>query len=330
MILPVFNGATEVQEKLYDLLAQEFPSDHMEIIVVSDGSTDNTVELAKSLQDNRIRVFELPGNQGKSLAQNFGVAQAKYPILFFTDLDSRLAPDCLREVMPYFEDPRVGCVGTNVMFWKPDWDNSGVQSTYGRFENLIRKSESALGVLISLFGSAFAVRRSCFQTLDPDTGDDFIIPLDLALKGYKTVFADKAKVFDTWSAKSLRDEMRVRRRLASRNLLGLWRRREILNPKCYPLLSFSLLSHKILRWFSPFFLTTILLISFILSFEHPAYLLLFIAQIFIYSLCVLGLCFPALRQKIPLLGGTCAFFIAQLGMGWGLIEVLRGLRIHSY
>lgn len=330
VILPVFNGAFEIRDKLYDLLNQEYPPEHVEIIVVSDGSSDNTVELAKSFQDERIRVYELPHNQGKSLAQNLGVSKARNAILFFTDLDSRMAPDCLKEAVSYFENPAVGCVGTNVVFRKPDWDDSGVQSRYGRLENGIRKTESSLGVLISLFGSAFAVRRARFQTLAPDTGDDFIIPLDLALQGYRTVFADRALVFDTWSAKSLVDEIKIRRRLTSRNLLGLLRRKRILNPMHYPLLFFALFSHKLLRWFSPLFLVLIFISSLILALHHQGYLLLLTAQVCLYSLCAFGLLIPALQKKIPLLGGLCAFFVAQIGMGQGLFDIVRGLRIHSY
>ena len=330
IILPVCNGGAEIRDKLRDLLAQDLPAAQLEIIVVSDGSTDDTVEKARSIRDDRVRVFELPSGQGKSEAQNVGVSRARHRILVFTDLESRMAPDCLQKVLPAFDDPAVGCVGTNVLFQKPDWDDSGVQAAYARLENGIRKSEAARGVLISLFGSVFAVRRACFLPLDPDTGDDFIIPLDCALQGCKTAFAEQARVFDVWSADNLLDEIRVRRRLTSRNLLGLWRRKTLLNPLRFPELAVSLFAHKILRWFSPLLLILLFGLSCLLAFEHPAYLLMLAAQIGMYALCTAGLLLPGLRNRLPVLGAVCAFVAAQVGMGWGLLDTLRRGRIYSY
>lgn len=330
IILPVFNGGAQIREKLGDLLAQDLPAAQLEIIVVSDGSTDDTLDQARSLHDERILVFEHPCRQGKSAAQNLGVSRARQEILVFTDIESRMAPDCLHKLLPFFDDPAVGCVGTNVAFQKPDWDDSGIQAAYARLENRIRTSEAARGVLISLFGSVFAVRRDCFQPLDLDTGDDFIIPLDCALQGCTTAFADEARVSDAWSADNLLDEIKVRRRLTSRNLLGLWRRKKLLNPFRFPGLAFSLFAHKILRWFSPLLLILLFGLSCLLAFEHPVYLVLLATQISLYALCTAGLLLPGLRNRLPGLGVVCTFMAAQAGMGWGLLDILRRGRIHSY
>lgn len=330
IILPVFNGGAQIREKLGDLLAQDLPAAQLEIIVVSDGSTDDTLDKARNFHDDRIRAFEHSSRQGKSAAQNLGVSKARHEILVFTDLESRMAPDCLHTVLPYFDDPAVGCVGTNVMFQKPDWDDSGIQAAYARLENRIRISEAARGVLISLFGSVFAVRRACFQPLDPDTGDDFIIPLDCALQGCRTAFAEQARVCDAWSADTLLDEIKVRRRLTSRNLLGLWRRKMLLNPFRFPGLAFVLFAHKILRWFSPLLLILLFGLSCLLAFEHPVYLVLLAAQLCLYALCTAGLLLPGLRSRLPGLAAVCTFMAAQAGMGWGLLDTLRRGRIYSY
>jgi len=330
VILPVYNGEGKILGKLKNLLSLDYPKELLEIIVVSDGSTDRTMEIVSEVKDSRVRALALPTNVGKSMAQNAGVLQAVNEILFFTDLDSSIDPTALEKIVPHFFDSKVGCVGVNVIFRKPSWDTSGSQGTYGRFENLIRVAESRFGVLASLFGSAFAVRKAVFKPLDPDTGDDFIIPLDLALQGYRTVFEPGAIVYDDWSAKSYQSELNVRRRITLRNFTGLLRRKSLLNPRKFPKMAISLMLHKVLRWLSPVLLIVLMLSSIALRNEAPVYTAAFLLQILAYLGALAGGISVMCRKPLPVASTLGSFVVANAGILMGLFSLVKGQRIRGY
>ncbi len=218
----------------------------------------------------------------------------------------------------------------NVIFRRPDWDSSGSQNLYGKLENMIRIAESRLGVLTSLFGSAFAVRKAYFKPLDADTGDDFIIPLDMALQGYKTVFEPNAIVYDDWSSKGLKSEIKVRQRITLRNFTGLLRRRSLLNPLKHFKLSFALFFHKVFRWLSPLFLVILFSTSFALRTEGFLYSAAFLAQLLAYFIAMVGI-FSTVRGK-PIIGASTlgTFVVANFGILMGLFSLLKGQRILGY
>jgi cellulose synthase/poly-beta-1,6-N-acetylglucosamine synthase-like glycosyltransferase len=329
VILPVFNGALHIGDKLYDLLKLEYPGP-MEIIVISDGSTDETVQRARQVNDQRIRVIDLKRNQGKSAAQNAGIRNASFPLLLLTDIGSRMEPDALVEMVWAMEDGGVQCVGSNVQYARSSYDQDNSSGLYWKIEEHVRIAESNLGVLLSVCGSAILVRGSAFRKLDHDTGDDFIIPMDVALRGGKTIFAPAAIVHDSWPARTLWAEIKVRRRITLRNLLGVSRRTPLLNPFRFGLLSFSLASHKLLRWFSPCLLVLMLAISLVRMPASDPYLYGAGMQLSLYLAGGLAVLFKAHGIHIPRTGFLSSFLVANYGMLLGVIGFFQGRRIMAY
>lgn len=334
VILPVYKGSGKINEKLNNVFSIDYPEDLLEVILVLDGSPPETLDEAfcvkTELQGKRLRILALEKNRGKSAAQNAGIAIASGDIILFSDLEAVLARNVLQLAIPLFSNPKVGCVGLNVKFRLMAWDKSGAQKDYGKFENTIRAAEAKLGTLTSIFGSAFLVRKKYFRKLDEDTGDDFIIPLDLALAGYSTQFCDDAVVLDDYSSRSYRNEIRYRRRVVVRNLLGLLRRKALLNPLKYPLLSFTLWSHKLLRWFFPVFLLCLLLSSCILRNENEIYYIIFIMQILFYVTSIVGILGTIAGFRVGPLGYAAAFLVGNLGMLTGIISLISGFRVRAY
>jgi cellulose synthase/poly-beta-1,6-N-acetylglucosamine synthase-like glycosyltransferase len=329
VILPVFNGASQIQEKIRNLLEMDYPGE-LEIIIVSDGSTDDTVQRARQVKDSRIRVIEQKKNQGKSAAQNLGIQCADFPFLLLTDIGSRLEPDALTEMVVVMRDDDVQCVGSNVQYARSNYDEDNSSGLYWKIEEHVRGAESRMGVLLSVCGSAILVRKSAFKKLDPDTGDDFIIPMDVALQGGKTRFAPAAIVHDMWPALNLWSEIKVRRRITLRNLLGVSRRIPLLNPFRFGLLSFSLVSHKLLRWFSPFLLALMLAISLVRMATCGFYLYGAGIQVSFYLAGGLAVLLKARGVHLPKTGFLSSFLVANYGMFLGIIGFFQGRRIMSY
>jgi len=329
VILPVFNGEAGIVEKLRDLLATDYPGP-VEVVVVSDGSTDGTVERAREIRDSRIKVLAEATNLGKSAAQNAGIRQSKFPFLLLTDVGCRMEPDALREMVRIAEECGAGCVGANVQYERSKYDRDDSSGFYWKVEERVRRAESKAGVLLSVCGSAILVRRAVFRELDHDTGDDFVIPMDVVLQGGKTKFAPGAIVHDSWPASTLRSEVKVRRRITLRNMLSVARRAALLNPFRFGVTSVSLLSHKVLRWLSPTLLMLALFASVVRLPTSEFYQTIVGVQVVVY---VIGGLLVLLKLKgidVPKTGFFTSFLVANYGMLLGIIAFFRGARVTAY
>ncbi len=161
-------------------------------------------------------------------------------------------PAALEQLVENFGDPRVGLVTATVHFQQPKGAVPEGQGMYWRYELLIRRAESDLGILAKASGQAIAVRRELFRPLQPCFGDDCILPLEVRVQGYRVVHEHRAVVTDTMPH-TLEGEMKARIRMTARNWTGTLSQIAILNPLRFPVTSWALISHKVLRWLSPLF-----------------------------------------------------------------------------
>ena len=331
LVIAAYNAEDAILGKLRNTMELDYPLDKLEIVVISDGSTDKTAELARTIEYTKLSVYELERNKGKSAAQNYGVEKARGNIIVFTDVDSEFDKGFLKNLVPYFASPNVACVGGNALHREQGSDISVSQGLYWRLEQFIRMAESDLGVLVSLPGWGFAARKSDFIPFDEDTGDDMILPMDMALHGKKSVIAPNAIVTDTMPS-TIKGELKARSRITLRNLTGLMRRKALLNPFRFPGLAFSLISHKLLRWLSPVFMILVFLFS-ALSYVDTGillYLVLFVIQLVVYILGLVGIYYIARGHRIPVLGIISSFILANAGFLLGLFKFFSGKRVRSY
>jgi len=331
IVIPVYNAEGSLGAKLRNTISLDYPEDKFEIIVVSDGSTDGTVEAAGKFEDKGVKVIDLVRNQGKSSAQNAGVRESRGSIIVFTDMDSILDGGFLKNIVPAFSDPRVASVGGMALLRGQDNKISESHGLYWKIEQFIRLSESDLGMLHSLPGWGFAIRRSDFVWLAPDTGDDMILPLDVALRGKRSVIATGAIVSDQMPS-SIKSELKARQRITLRNLTGLLRRKALLNPFKYPRYAFAIWSHKLFRWFSPVLLMAIFSASVFLSLSgYKIFGFLLSIQILFYAIGIVGLVLMRNRKvRLPLVGFVTSFLVANTGFFLGLVRFVSGRRIRVY
>jgi cellulose synthase/poly-beta-1,6-N-acetylglucosamine synthase-like glycosyltransferase len=330
IIVPVHDEQEKIAAKLENCLELQYPGDRLEVIVVSDQSTDGTAEIVRSFlsRDGRIRWLPSGRRAGKSGVQNLAAAEARGDILFFTDAGTCMGPEVLRAMIDDFSDPAVGLVTARVHFGRPGDAVAKGQGFYWRFEFLLRQMESDLGLLATASGCAFAVRRHLFRPLPACYGDDCIAPLDVRLQERKVVQEPSALVFDTMPP-GIQGELRARIRMTARNWSGTWARPSLLNPLRFPLTSLGLVSHKLLRWLTPFFLGIAFLSNTALAL-HGRGMILWWMQVMFYLSAFVGWGLTRQQRPAGVFGYSFSFCLANVGFFLGMVKAFRSQKIVAY
>ncbi len=264
-----------------------------EVIVVSDGSADNTAAAAHAHPDPRVRVLDLPERLGKAAALSKGCAVAVHEILVFADVRQTWAVDALPRMLANFADPAVGAVSGDLIVRCADGALAGV-GLYWHFEKWLRRQESRLWSGVGATGAVSAVRRGLFRPIPRGTIlDDVYWPMEVALRGYRVVHDEQAHAFDRLPDRT-RDEFRRKVRTLSGCLQLATRLPAVLLPWRNPVW-LQFVSHKLLRLLAPWGLLALLITS--LLAPGPLYRAAFACQAACYVAAVLGLWTPAARLR---------------------------------
>jgi biofilm PGA synthesis N-glycosyltransferase PgaC len=217
VIVAVYNGEQFMQTKLESILSLHYPQNLLQILVVSDGSTDGTDAIVESFADRNVQLIRAP-HGGKAAALNAALRSVRGEILFFTDVRQALHPDALSHLVANFADPSVGAVTGELQFLDPA--RAGQQADlelYWRYELWARRRHSQIDSILVTTGCIYAIRRTVAEPIPPDTlTDDAVIPLRILFRGYRVIFEEQAIAYDYPTAEG----GEFRRRL--RTLAGLW------------------------------------------------------------------------------------------------------------
>jgi biofilm PGA synthesis N-glycosyltransferase PgaC len=297
VVMAVHNGAARLRDKIDHLLDLDYPRERLEIIVVSDGSYDGTNKILGKAADPRLVPIIRPKHSGKAAAVQEGIRRASGDILVFVDIRPRLEADALRQLVRNFADPTVGCAAGELCLRTDDHDNGtkAVGGLYWRYEQWIRKCEALVDSPIGVYGGFYAVRRKLAAALPEGLIlDDMYQPLSIVLQGWRSVFDESARVWDTWPKTSAGEFRRKVRTLAGNYQLlqvAPW----LLSRENR--LRFQLVSHKLLRLLVPFLLLLLLILNCVLCTAQP-YSALLLGQALFYQLAIVGLIsdIPILRK----------------------------------
>jgi len=330
VIIPVHDEELKIASKLEDCLELLYPNEKLEIIVASDCSTDRTDEVVRGFiaGDSRIRWLHSDRRVGKSGIQNLAAEHARGDVLFFTDANTAMPPGVLRALVDHLSEPRVGLVTATVFFGHPKDAVEKGQGFYWRYELFLRSAESDLGILATGSGQALLIRRELFRPLPTCYGDDCIMPLDVRLQGYRVLQDQEATVFDAMPH-SIEGELRTRIRMTARNWTGTLSRPALLNPLRFPFTALSLISHKLLRWLTPFFLALILLCNTQLALDGR-FTTAWLLQIMFYLCASVGWLLTQKQRPAWFFGYAFSFCLANLGFLLGMLKAFRGQRIVAY
>jgi cellulose synthase/poly-beta-1,6-N-acetylglucosamine synthase-like glycosyltransferase len=248
ILIAAYNEAKNIDRKILNTLSLDYPKDKVEILVGSDGSSDDTCKIVQRHAATGVRLFKFQSNRGKTAVQNDLVSASTGEILVFTDAASLLPPEAIRKIVRKFADAEIGCVAGKMRFVDTDQNlTTRSQGLYWQYEVKLRQWESKLGRLIGVDGPLYAVRRECYEPLEDHIISDLMTPLIVLAKGKKVVIDPDAMVDEDPTTKT-HQEYTTRRRITLRGLAGLYSFKYMLNPLKYPFLSLQLFLHKILRW----------------------------------------------------------------------------------
>ncbi|MBI2505766.1 MAG: glycosyltransferase family 2 protein [Candidatus Latescibacteria bacterium] len=325
LIISAYNEAAVIGEKLENSLALEYPPRKLQIIVISDGSQDGTDLIVGRYRGRGVLLHRMEPRSGKTAAQNAGVRLASGEVLVFTDANSLYTPTALVELMRPFGDPAVGCVCGELEYLNPGGEGAGKgEGFYWRYEQFLKNRESQWCSLVGANGAIYALRRELFDELAPEIISDFVMPLRVWRKGFKVVYAPRARALEH-SGKSFREEFRRRTRIIARSLHGLRSEAGVLNPFIHPGFALQVFSHKVLRWLVPLFLLCALVSSGLLCQEQP-YRALFWGQASFYLLALAGNLAPRWLGRVGLFYIPAHFCAINLGALAGVGQFLAGNR----
>jgi len=293
LVIAAHDEEKYLQEKLANIAELQYPRDKLEVIIVSDGSTDGTNEILSRVADNQIRVILLPERSGKVNALNVGVSQAAHHILVFSDAATLFSPDTITKLVRHFSSPRVGVVCGHLKF-RSSSESQQTEGVYWKYETALRFMEGRLGASLTASGAIYAIRRKCFPLLAPDVViEDFVVPMHARKLGYSVQYDPEAVAIE-YAAQTVSGEFTRRVRLAGGSFRAL---KELVCVPMNPMTRFAFVSHKLLRWIIPFLLILMLLANIALI-STPRYVLLLVLQLMIYLWGYLGFQFREQMQRV--------------------------------
>lgn len=289
VLIPAYNEADCIEATLRNMLRQTYPKNKLQIMVVSDGSDDGTDDIVRRFADQGIELLRQEGRGGKALALNAAVRHATGEIIVFSDANSLFAPEAVSRMVENFADPEVGYLTGALTLQSSDGSVSGGGSgAYMRYENMLRATETRVGSVIGVNGGIDAIRRELYSDIPRELITDFVLPLRVIAAGHRVVFEPRAQSAEAANTE-ITSEFRMRVRVALRALQGLMHMRQLFNPLRYPMASFCLVSHKLLRYMAFVFMATALLSNAWLALFSPLYQTLLLVHLVGYGLALLGL-----------------------------------------
>ncbi len=303
ILIPAYNEAGFIAAKIENSLALEYPPDKLKIVVVADGSDDETAAIASCFAG--VMVYTQPERQGKSTAINRVMPFISSEIVLFTDANALINPGSLQRMVANFADPEIGGVAGEKQV------KGGGEGLYWRYESYLKRNDSVFGSVMGAAGEIFAVRRSAFRPIQEGTLlDDFYISMRLVAAGWRVVYEPGAVAWEA-ATPSLAEDWERRTRIAAGGFQSVSRLPEMFNPKLgWPFWQY--MSHRVLRWVITPFLLPALLISNLLMISRPLYGLFFAGQLAFYGAGLLGYLLTLNGRQSGFLRGITYFCLANL------------------
>lgn len=330
LFVAAYNESSFVHQKVENNLELDYPEDKLEMVWVTDGSDDNTNDLLAAYPD--VVVHFVPERNGKIHAMNRGMEKVKSDIVIFSDGNTLLGKDTVKEIINKFKDKNVACVAGEKRIALQDKDDAAAagEGLYWKYESWLKSLDGALGSCIGAAGELFAIRTSLFKPVRSDAIlDDFMISMQLAMKGYRVAYSDKAYAIEKGSA-DVSEEMKRKVRIAAGSIQTLVWLLPLLNIFKYKFLSFQYISHKVFRWVVvPLALWVVLVLNIMIVLnqgiqEYSVYTVLLLLQIIFYGMVVLGAILQKRAIKLRVLFVPYYFFMGNWAMWLGLKRYLAG------
>jgi cellulose synthase/poly-beta-1,6-N-acetylglucosamine synthase-like glycosyltransferase len=326
ILIAARNEAAHLGATLENKLALDYPADRLQIIVISDASTDGTDAIAERYRDRGVRLLRQEPRRGKTAALNLAVEHATGEILVFSDANSVYAPGALKALARNFADPEVGYV-TGRMAYQSDGDSTvglGCRA-YMAYEDLLRRSETLVGSIVGVNGGIDAVRRALYEPMRDDQLPDFVLPLAVVGRGYRVVYEPDAILYED-ALTTAPAEYRMRVRVSLRAWWALMDMRRLLNPRRRGLFALQLFSHKVLRYLAFAALPTLALAAFALRDAGVLYRAAFVLSGAFALMAAGGFLVERAGRSAGPFGVPYYFVLVNAAAAHAFVNFLRGRR----
>lgn len=330
VVISAYNEESEIEATVMNKLNQEYPADRLNVLVVSDGSTDRTEDIVKKLEKDhprRLTLLRQEPRQGKTQALNMAVQHLSSEVIVFADANSIYALDTVRALASNFSDPSVGYVTGQMRYGNPTMTGIGAGSgSYMSYENTLWLWESRIGSLVGVDGGIDAIRRQYYVPMNADQLPDFVLPLSVVEQGKRVVYEPDAVVYEP-ALSDAANEFRMRVRVSLRAMWALYDKRSLLNPLRYPLYAWQLFSHKVFRYGAFLPLAGLLVSNMMVVGRHSFYVWFLGMQGIAYGVAIGGhflrnVSWGAARMLIPYY-----FLILNMACAVSFWKFLRGQKI---
>lgn len=289
LIIPAYNERSCIAQKLRNSLQLNYPPHKLQLMFVTEGSTDGTTEFLSEY--SQIQVIAGTVRKGKIEAINQAMKLVTTPIVVFTDANTLLNRDAILTLVQHYNDPNVGAVsGEKRIATTQLAEAAGAgEGLYWKYESLLKKLDAELNTIVGAAGELFSIRTGLYEPVEKDTLlDDFIISMRIAEKGYKVVYEPEAYAIETPSF-SIAEETKRKVRICTGGFQSIVRLKHLLNPFKYGLLSFQYLSHRVFRWtVAPLCIPLLFITNLLLAPSSKLFEAVFILQCLFYLLAIIG------------------------------------------
>jgi cellulose synthase/poly-beta-1,6-N-acetylglucosamine synthase-like glycosyltransferase len=326
VVISAYNEGSHIEATVRNKLTQDYPAGLLDVMIVSDGSTDSTDEILGklALEDSRVRFYRQEPRSGKTAALNGMLERSRAEIIVFSDANSIYRRDAVRKLVAPFADPEVGYASGQMLYVDPQGSLVGDGCTaFMRYENALRAHESAVGSLVGVDGGVDGVRRSLYQPMRPDQLPDLVLPLAVIEQGYRVVYVPDA-VLEEETLTSTHAEYRMRVRVTLRAFWALWDKRYLMNPLRFPLFSWQLVSHKLLRYLSFIPLAIAAIFNGLLVSRGAVYAVLAVCQGAVGLLALLALIGPPRVRAFSLARYAYYFLLLNWASAVAFARFVRG------
>ena len=326
LVIAAYNEEDYIEEKIENSLQLDYPKGLLELIFVTDGSTDRTPEIISRYPS--IKLLHQPERKGKSAAMNRSIEHIHASIIVFCDANTSLNKDCIREIVKHYADPKVGGVAGEKKIIEKDINTaaSSGEGFYWRYESFLKKLDSDLYSTVGAAGELFSVRKNLFEPAPEGTIiEDFVQSLKVCTKGYVLRYEPNAYAAEAPSA-SIEEEMKRKVRICAGAFQAMILLKELFNVFRYPVLSFQFISHRVLRWtICPIALIVLLLsnASIVLVGTTTFYSLVLILQCGFYAMAIAGWMLANRRIRVKILHVAFYFMFMNLAVFLGFRRFLR-------
>ncbi len=322
-IICAYNEEKRIRRKIENTLSLQYPRNRMQVIVVSDGSTDGTAQIIREYEEKGVELIELEERRGKESGQNEAVRRARGDILVFSDVATTLDKVGLMEIVANFYDPGIGCVSSvDKLLLNGE---SGGEGFYVKYEMWLRSMESAVKSVVGLSGSFFAARKEVCFDFSTNMQSDFKTLLNSMKIGLRGISDPKAIGYYP-EIKDKSKEFNRKVRTVVRGLTVFFNHLQFINIFKFGLFSYMYVCHKLLRWTVPIFLLIALSSGIYLFKAADIYKIITIFQIAFYMLAFTGIAIPELN-KVRLMKIPSFFVMVNISILVAWMKYLKGERI---